>query len=126
MSPLSNMLCLARLLGRAGVHGAVLLLTVAALTGLGRPAAPLRATPAAVATTQAAVPPAPMGWASWNSFASAIDYATIKAQADALVSSGMAAAGYTYVNIDEGWWQGARDGSGNISVDTAQWPGVIN
>uniref|UniRef100_A0AAU3HRI9 Alpha-galactosidase n=1 Tax=Streptomyces sp. NBC_01393 TaxID=2903851 RepID=A0AAU3HRI9_9ACTN len=123
MSPLSNMLCLARLLRRAGVHGAVLLLTVAALTGLGRPAAPLRATPAAVATTQAAVPPAPMGWASWNSFASAIDYATIKAQADALVSSGMAAAGYTYVNIDEGWWQGARDGSGNISVDTAQWPG---
>ncbi|MFD5517619.1 lectin [Streptomyces sp. NPDC127066] len=123
MSPLSNMLCLARLLRRAGVHGAVLLLTVAALTGLGRPAAPLRTTPAAVATTQAAVTPPPMGWASWNSFASAIDYATIKAQADALVSSGMAAAGYTYVNIDEGWWQGARDSSGDISVDTARWPG---
>jgi hypothetical protein len=64
-----------------------------------------------------------MGWASWNSFASTIDYGTIKAQADALVSSGMAAAGYKYVNVDEGWWQGARESGGAISVDTAQWPG---
>ncbi|GAA3364936.1 hypothetical protein GCM10017744_065660 [Streptomyces antimycoticus] len=47
-----------------------------------------------------------MGWASWNSLASQIDYDTIKAQVDALVSSGMAEAGYEYVNIDEGWWCG--------------------
>ena len=30
---------------------------------------------------------------------------------------------YTYVNIDEGWWQGTRDSAGNITVDTAEWPG---
>ncbi|WP_406369418.1 lectin [Streptomyces sp. NBC_00647] len=123
MSPISNTPFLVHLLRRAGVHCAVLLLAVAGLTGLGRSAAPLGAEPAAVATSQIGVTPAPMGWASWNSFASAIDYGTIKAQADALVSSGMAAAGYTYVNIDEGWWQGARDSGGNISVDTTQWPG---
>jgi len=65
----------------------------------------------------------PMGWASWNSFAAKINLSVIKAQADALVSSGLKAAGYQYVNIDEGWWQGTRDGSGNITIDTSEWPG---
>ena len=65
----------------------------------------------------------PMGWASWNTFAAKINYNVIKQQADAMVSSGLKAAGYQYVNIDEGWWQGTRDGSGNITVDTADWPG---
>lgn len=76
-----------------------------------------------VAAPQIDVPAAPMGWASWNSLASQIDYDTIKAQVDALVSSGMAEAGYEYVNIDEGWWWGTRDSKGNITVDTKQWPG---
>ncbi|WP_246619033.1 alpha-galactosidase, partial [Streptomyces javensis] len=75
------------------------------------------------AAPQIDVPAAPMGWASWNSLASQIDYDTIKAQVDALVSSGMAEAGYEYVNIDEGWWWGTRDSKGNITVDTEQWPG---
>ena len=65
----------------------------------------------------------PMGWASWNSFAAKISSSVIKAQADAMVSSGLKDAGYQYVNIDEGWWQGTRDGSGNITIDTAEWPG---
>jgi hypothetical protein len=65
----------------------------------------------------------PMGWASWNSFAAKINYTVIKGQADAMVSSGLKAAGYEYVNIDEGWWQGTRDAAGNISVDMAEWPG---
>ncbi|MET7426363.1 ricin-type beta-trefoil lectin domain protein [Dactylosporangium sp. NPDC005555] len=78
---------------------------------------------AAVTSTQIPVPPPPMGWASWNTFAAKINANVIKAQADALVSSGLAAAGYRYVNIDEGWWQGTRDAAGNITVDTAEWPG---
>jgi len=64
-----------------------------------------------------------MGWASWNSFAAKINYDVIKGQADAMASSGLKAAGYQYVNIDEGWWQGTRDGSGNITVDASDWPG---
>lgn len=79
-----------------------------------------------VGTASAAEAPVPapaMGWASWNSFAAKIDYSVIKAQADALVSAGLKDAGYTYVNIDEGWWQGTRDSAGNITVDTAEWPG---
>jgi hypothetical protein len=65
----------------------------------------------------------PMGWASWNTFAARIDYDVIKRQVDALVSTGLKDAGYQYVNIDEGWWQGTRDAAGNITVDTAEWPG---
>jgi hypothetical protein len=77
------------------------------------------AKPAAVASI--ATPP--MGWASWNTFTAKINYNVIKGQADALVSSGLKDAGYQYVNIDEGWWQGTRDSAGNITVDTAEWPG---
>jgi alpha-galactosidase len=56
----------------------------------------------------------PMGWNSWNKFHMKIDDATVRAQADAMVSSGMKAAGYEYINIDEGW-EGARDAQGNLS-----------
>ncbi|WP_055527289.1 RICIN domain-containing protein [Streptomyces graminilatus] len=79
--------------------------------------------PVAASTRQIPVPAAPMGWASWNSFAAVIDNNVIKNQVDALVASGLPQAGYNYVNIDEGWWQGTRDGAGNITVDESEWPG---
>src|SRR3954453_15326806 len=96
---------------------AVLLLTGASVPISG----PADATPP-TPPKAAAAPAPPMGWASWNSFAAKIDYRTIKDQADALVSAGMKAAGYSYVNIDEGWWQGTRDAGGNIVVDETEWP----
>jgi hypothetical protein len=80
----------------------------------------------AATTRQISVPTAPMGWASWNSFASKIDYNVIKQQVDAFVAAGLPAAGYKYINIDEGWWQGSRDGAGNITVDTSEWPGGMS
>jgi alpha-galactosidase len=55
----------------------------------------------------------PMGWNSWNHFGVNIDDATIRKQADAMVSSGMRDAGYTYINIDDGW-EGTRDAYGLI------------
>src|SRR3954452_22668190 len=108
---------LARRCRAAAVRLLALALTAAAL---------LFVTPApaqAATTRQTAVPSAPMGWASWNSFAAKIDYSVIKAQVDAFVASGLPAAGYKYVNIDEGWWQGTRDSGGNITVDESEWPG---
>jgi len=45
-------------------------------------------------------------------------------QAKALVASGMKAAGYEYVLIDEGWWLGHRDAECNIIVDPKQWPAI--
>ncbi|EMF53797.1 MULTISPECIES: lectin [Streptomyces] len=100
-------------------------LAVLGLASLDRPEppAPLSAEPAAVSTNQIGVTPPSMGWASWNTFFSSIDHNVIKQQADALVSSGMADAGYKYVNLDDGWWQGARDANGNIVVDENLWPG---
>ena len=55
----------------------------------------------------------PMGWNSWNHFRDKIDDATVRAQADAMVSSGMRAAGYLYVNIDD-TWEGERDAKGVV------------
>jgi hypothetical protein len=65
-----------------------------------------------------------MGWSSWNSFSNTVDSQVIMDQAKAMVSTGMAKAGYQYVNIDEGWWLGERDAAGNIVVDAKVWPAV--
>jgi alpha-galactosidase len=55
----------------------------------------------------------PMGWNSWNHFACEVSDAVVRAQADAMVRSGMKAAGYTYILIDD-CWQGQRDSEGYI------------
>lgn len=55
----------------------------------------------------------PMEWNSWNSFAERIHDATVRAMADALVTTGLRDAGYRYVNIDDGW-QGEREPDGEI------------
>ena len=56
----------------------------------------------------------PMGWNSWNKFAGRVDDVTVRTMADAMVSSGMRDAGYTYINIDD-TWEGPRDAQGNIT-----------
>ncbi len=56
----------------------------------------------------------PLGWNSWNVWAALVDDAKVRAAADALVSSGLAAQGYTYVNIDDAW-EGPRTASGEIT-----------
>lgn len=53
----------------------------------------------------------PMGWSSWFRFTNTIDENTVRQTADALVSSGLREAGYTLVEIDDGW-QGRRDDKG--------------
>lgn len=58
----------------------------------------------------------PMGWNSWNHFARKIDDATVRAQADAMVSSGMRDAGYVYINIDD-TWEAGRDAQGVIQTN---------
>ncbi|WP_107122723.1 ricin-type beta-trefoil lectin domain protein [Streptomyces dysideae] len=85
-----------------------------------------RVEPVAVTSNQIAVPPAPMGWASWNTFAAKIDYNVIKGQVDAFVAAGLPEAGYKYINLDEGWWQGTRDSAGNITIDESEWPGGMS
>ncbi|HEX7158122.1 MAG TPA: glycoside hydrolase family 27 protein, partial [Edaphobacter sp.] len=69
------------------------------------------------AQTPAVAATPPMGWNSWNHFRSKVDDATIRAQADAMVSSGMRDAGYVYVNIDD-TWEDERDAEGNIRTNS--------
>ncbi len=45
----------------------------------------------------------PMGWNSWNCFASAVTENHIKAAADAMIRSGLADHGWSYINIDDFW-----------------------
>jgi alpha-galactosidase len=81
-----------------------------------RPKAIIALASALLATMASADPVAvtpPMGWNSWNHFAGKVSDAVIRAQADAMVSSGMRSAGYVYVNIDD-TWEGARDAQGVI------------
>jgi alpha-galactosidase len=64
----------------------------------------------------------PMGWNSWNCFHTRISEATIDSVAVAMVRSGMKAAGYRYVILDDGWMSRGRDAHGHIIPDTAKFP----
>ena len=81
--------------------------------------------PATSAQTSASLAPTPpMGWNSWNKFGCNVSDKLIREMADAVVSSGMQAAGYQYVNIDD-CWQVSRDASGTIVADPARFPSGI-
>ena len=62
-----------------------------------------------------------MGWSSWNNFHANINEDIIKAQTDFMVSSGMKRAGYTYINIDDGFF-GGRDNDGNLKAHAVRFP----
>lgn len=62
-----------------------------------------------------------MGWSSWNTYGLGISEQLIKEQADAMVSTGLKDAGYQFINIDDGFWNGrAEDGS--MIIDTEKFP----
>jgi alpha-galactosidase len=56
----------------------------------------------------------PLGWNSWNVWAAKVDDAKVRAAADGMVSSGLAAQGFTYINIDDAW-EGPRTADGEIT-----------
>jgi alpha-galactosidase len=58
----------------------------------------------------------PLGWNSWNVWAAAVDDAKTRAAADYMVSTGLAAQGYQYINIDD-TWEGQRDASGVLRTN---------
>jgi len=66
-------------------------------------------------------PTPPMGWNSWNKFGCNVSDKLIREMADAMVTSGMQAAGYQYVNIDD-CWQVSRDTQGTIVADAERFP----
>ncbi|MGB6453078.1 MAG: glycoside hydrolase family 27 protein [Streptosporangiaceae bacterium] len=77
-------------------------------------------TPAAQAAT--AYPGAPdqtpvMGWSGWSFLRLGADSAQVEGEARALVHTGLAAAGYQYVNIDDGWYQCPSSAGPNIDAN---------
>lgn len=74
-----------------------------------------------VAATAVAQRTPTMGWSSWNTFALNINEALIKQQADAMHNSGLQQAGYQFVNIDDGYWDG-RDDNGRLRLNTKLFP----
>jgi alpha-galactosidase len=64
----------------------------------------------------------PMGWNSWNAFGTRITEDKVLGAAQALVDTGLAKLGYTYVNIDDGWWLKRRTADGRLQIRTAIFP----
>ncbi|RCG25938.1 alpha-galactosidase [Sphaerisporangium album] len=101
-----------------------------ALTALCAGATALVAAPSASASDNGlSIRPA-MGWSSWSFVRRWPDEGKIKAQADALVSSGLASHGFVHVNLDDFWQKCDANGFvvdsyGRWAVDTAKFPSGI-
>jgi alpha-galactosidase len=63
-----------------------------------------------------------MGWNSWNHFACKINETIIKETADLLVSSGLAAKGYKYLNLDDCWQIDRHVTTNEIVPDATKFP----
>ncbi len=57
-----------------------------------------------------------LGWNSWNVWGTSVDDAKVRQAADWMVKSGLAAHGFSYVNIDDAWEEG-RDANGQITTN---------
>jgi alpha-galactosidase len=134
-----------RLTGRTGrvaaaAAGALIVpgaLVIPAASALASTAAP--AHPAAVAAPQAKTAPQaaaasynglaqtpPMGFNDWNAYGCNVSESLIKQTAAKIVSSGLAADGYQYVNIDDCWLQSSRSSSGQLQPDYTKFPDGIS
>ncbi len=62
-----------------------------------------------------------MGWSSWNNYRVNINEKVIRSQADEMVKLGLVKAGYTYLNMDDGYF-GGRDNKGNLIHHPKRFP----
>ncbi|MFI6027302.1 glycoside hydrolase family 27 protein [Amycolatopsis magusensis] len=85
----------------------------------------LLATASTTGAAAGAAEPAPtpaLGWNSWNTFGCDINEQLIRDTADAMVSSGMAAAGYEYVVVDDCWFDPERAEDGSLRAHPERFP----
>jgi hypothetical protein len=70
----------------------------------------------------------PLGWSSWSFVRRTPTADKVRAQADAMLGSGLAGVGYRYVNLDDFWYQcpGSQgpnvDGFGRWVTDPVKFP----
>jgi hypothetical protein len=71
-----------------------------------------------------------MGWSSWSFLRMSADAQRVEGEARALVQTGLARAGYRYLNIDDGWYQCPGPQGPNVDhygrwvVNSATYPSV--
>ena len=66
-----------------------------------------------------------MGYNTWYQYGAGATQSDVLEQADFLVSSGLAAAGYDTVNLDDGWMASARTSDGSLTWNTTEFPNGI-
>lgn len=66
-----------------------------------------------------------MGWNSWNHFQCNIEEKLIRETADAMESTGLAALGFNYINLDDCWAEQNRDAKGNLVPNSSRFPSGI-
>ena len=64
----------------------------------------------------------PMGWSSWNTFRHNINENVILDIARAVKETGLADAGYVYINLDDCWQSSMRDKNGKLQGDFSTFP----
>jgi alpha-galactosidase len=110
---------------RRAIAGSAAVASVVAGLITGTAAIQLAAAPSAVALDNGLARTAPMGFNDWNAFGCNVSEQLIKQTADFFVSSGMKAAGYHYVNIDDCWMTHSRDAQGRLVPDPVKFPDGI-
>jgi alpha-galactosidase len=64
----------------------------------------------------------PMGFNDWYQYRCSVSESNVLANAQALVSSGLAKLGYDYVNLDDCWMAPTRAGDGELQADPTRFP----
>jgi alpha-galactosidase len=64
----------------------------------------------------------PMGWNDWYQYRCGVTEDDVLANAEALVSSGLAKLGYRYVNLDDCWMATTRTADGQLQADPTTFP----
>jgi alpha-galactosidase len=58
-----------------------------------------------------------MGFSTWNTFGGSVSDALLRETADAMATNGLLAAGYEYLNLDDGWCVGRDAATGVLLPD---------
>jgi alpha-galactosidase len=64
----------------------------------------------------------PMGWSTWNTFRCQYTEKDLREVAEVLVSSGLQAAGYSFLNIDDCWEERNRTADGLLAANSTKFP----
>ena len=67
-----------------------------------------------------------MAWSSWYAYGGDLNETKIIRAAELMVSRGLVAAGYVYLNLDDAWMAPTRDRFGNLYGDPDRFPSGMN